>query len=70
MSTKITTPKIIDWTTDDRLKEIMALGMDQITAGNVNGGRAYHTAMGRGISFRTLQLREKLLSGAKTKGKR
>jgi len=52
------TTKHINWTTDDRMIELLATGKDRLDQGDSQTGRAYLGAMGKGIAFRSLKLRE------------
>jgi hypothetical protein len=57
----------INWTTDDRMIELLATGVESLESGNDGVGRAYLGAMGKGIAFRSLKLREKQSTKSKSK---
>ena len=59
---------IINWTTDERMLQLLALGIENLDNGNDRVGRSYLGAMGKGISFRSLKLRE--AQAAKSKGRK
>lgn len=47
-----------DWTTDERMKELLARGVDELNGGNEGSARIFLSAMGTGIRFRRLKLAE------------
>lgn len=49
----------INWTTDDKLLQLLATGIEHLDQGDSGTGRAYLGAMGKGLGFRSLKLREK-----------
>ena len=57
-SKEVTRKTITNWTTDDKMVELLAEGVQKLKDGDDKMGRAYLGAMGKGISFRRLKLLE------------
>lgn len=64
---KTTTAKVTDWTTDDKIKESIALGFEHLLTGEDRMGRSYLSGSGKCISFRMLKLKEAVFAQASKK---